>query len=265
MILLRSFVMKLGGQVIKLKNIFYLILILWGDVSFCGYDDLPIPPPFEPFIEKEDLGPKISGVEEEATSYWRGEMNHWYDKCAQYNDETDDMPLGDKIDFFLENEKLEGQNELLNEQLNQFYPDICKQDFRSLGSLEIKKRLELEQIQDQINKNKAENKVNAEIEALKEKLRELDKTYDILHDDCEKHCYIPSKYGQLLSPIEKRKIELEEEFHSLQVELLEKKVAEQKAVIEEQDAKASALAKKISKTRNSHIKTLSENKQKMKI
>ncbi len=221
----------------KFKNIFYLILILWSDVSFCGYGGLPLPPPSELFKEKEDLSPKIYGVEEEANEYWRSEMNHWYDQCAKYNDETDGMPLADKINLFLENEQLEENNLILSEELKESFPNLCNLNYKDLCSLESKKRMEFGKIRDQLEKNKPENKVNAEIETLQKELKELDNTYKELHDECENHCYIPSDCSKHLSPIEEKKIKLEKEYNSLQIELLEKKVEEKELVIQKQHAK----------------------------
>lgn len=225
----------------KFKNIFCLILILRGDVSFCVYDDFP--PEFEP-IEKKDMSPQIYGVEEEANSYWRSQMNHWYDQCAKYNNEADGMPLGDKIKLFLENKKLEDYNSILNEELKESFPNLCNLNYKDLCSLESKKRMEFWKIRDQLEKNKPEDKINAEIATLQKELKELDNTYKELHDECENNCYIPSDRSKHLSPIEEKKIELEKECHSLQIELLEKKVEEKELVIQKQKAKNEEFKKR---------------------
>lgn len=170
-------------------------------------------PPKPPTIGAYPYDWKYASIGETDVQVWRKEMNYWYDRCADFNDDTnDDMPIGEKADLFLSNKKLESENNLLHKKIELKYPNICKKDYYDLGVLEIEKDVELNEIKKQALSEGNANKKNPEIERLKEQLKALDNDYVKLNDLCDKKGYIPSKIDEPLSYIEKRKIKLEHEY-----------------------------------------------------
>ncbi len=178
---------------------------------------------------------------------WRKEMNYWYDQCAQYNNEKDSMPLNQKIKLFLSNKKLEDRNEILNRELALSFPKTYALTYKQMLSLESEKRLELQQIRDQVAKRKDLTKENPEIATLQKELDNLDQTYQALHKECLDQGYIPTQSSKVRSIAEEEKITLEKEYLNLQkkvaeskIKTLEDKIADKESIIEEQKQKLLA-------------------------
>ncbi len=200
-----------------MKNNLEMLILL---ALFNNFNLFAPMPPKPPRIGAYPYDWKYASIGETDVQVWRKEMNYWYDQCADFNDDTnDDMPIGEKVDLFLLNKRQESENDLLRDELNGSYPELCKKDYYDLGALEVKKKLELKEMKRQVDSEDPVNKKNPEIERLKEQLKQLDNDYVKLNDLCDKKGYIPSEIDEPLSYIEKRKIKLEHEYTEVVIKI----------------------------------------------